>query len=142
MSSNSAPAHPPLRSHVRGMAVGFALGLIATGSSALADRDDALVLNAILLAWIGSVYIGFAIADGRRSSIGVQIVSALVFLEVGYYGYQLDSRLLLGIGFIAHAAWDWLHHNDHGPTRVRNWYPPFCAVADVVIGVPLLAEWV
>jgi hypothetical protein len=83
MASDSASTHAPLRSHLRGMTVGF-----------------------------------------------------------GYYGYQLDSRLLLGIGFIAHGAWDWLHHNDHGFTRVRNWYPPFCAVADVVIGVPLLAEWV
>jgi hypothetical protein len=76
------------------MAVGFALGLVATATSVLADRDDALVFNAILLAWIGSVYLGFAIADGRRTSIGVQIVSALVFLELGYYGYQLDSRVM------------------------------------------------
>jgi hypothetical protein len=25
---------------------------------------------------------------------------------------------------------------------VRSWYPPFCVVADVVIGLPLLAGWV
>jgi hypothetical protein len=36
----------------------------------------------------------------------------------------------------------WVHHNDHGPTHVRTWYPPFCVVADVVIGLPLLAGWV
>jgi hypothetical protein len=124
------------------MAVGFALGLVAVATAALADRDDALVFSAILLAWIGSVYLGFAIADGRRSAIAVQAASALVFLEIGYWGYQLDSRLVLGLGFIAHGAWDWLHHNNRGPTRVRTWYPPFCVVADIVIGVPLLAEWV
>jgi uncharacterized protein DUF6010 len=124
------------------MVAGLALGLVAVATAALAARDDALVFNAILLAWIGSVYLGFAIAEGRRSSIAVQAVAALVFLEIGYYGYQLDSRLLLGIGFIAHGAWDWLHHENRGPTRVRTWYPPLCVVADVVIGVPLLAEWV
>jgi hypothetical protein len=124
------------------MAAGFALGLVAVAYSALAARDDALVFNAILLAWIGSVYLGFAVAEGRRTSIVVQAISALLFLEIAYYGYQLDSRLLLGIGFIAHGAWDWLHHDNRGPTRVRSWYPPLCVVADVVIGVPLLADWI
>jgi hypothetical protein len=27
-------------------------------------------------------------------------------------------------------------------TSARSWYPPFCVVADVVIGLPLLAGWV
>jgi hypothetical protein len=49
--------------------------------------------------------------------------------------------VLLGLGFIAHGAWDWVHHDGHGPTRVRTWYPPFCVVVDVVTGVPLLAGW-
>jgi hypothetical protein len=124
------------------MAAGFALGLVAVAYSALAERNDALVFNAILLAWIGSVYLGFAVAEGRRTSIGVQAISALLFLEIAYYGYQLDSRLLLGIGFIAHGAWDLLHHDNRGPTRVRSWYPPLCVVADIVIGIPLLAEWI
>ena len=44
------------------------------------------------------------------------------------------SPLLLGIGFLAHGGWDWVHHDDHGPTHVRTWYPPFCVVVDVVIG--------
>ena len=34
------------------------------------------------------------------------------------------------------------NYNDQGPTHVRTWYPPFCVVADVVIGLPLLAGWV
>jgi hypothetical protein len=46
------------------MAAGFALGLVAVAYSAIAEKDDALVFNAILLAWIGAVYLGFAIAEG------------------------------------------------------------------------------
>ena len=117
------------------------MALVSIGFSGLLDRDDALVYNAILLGGIGSVYVGFAIADGRRSAIAVQMVSALAFLGVAYYGYAWDSRVLLGIGFLAHGAWDWLHHDGHGPTEVRTWYPPFCAVADVVLAVPLFADW-
>lgn len=61
---------------------------------------------------------------------------------MGYLGAYHHSALLLGLGYLAHGGWDWLHHNNHGPTRVRRWYLPFCVVIDVVIGVPLLAGWV
>jgi uncharacterized protein DUF6010 len=137
-----ATANPPLRSHAAGMAIGLAGGLVSTGFSALWDERDALAYNAMLLTGISWVYLGFAIADGRRSSIGVQIASALVCLNLAFFGYRWDSRLVVGLGFIAHGVWDWLHHNHRGPTEVRTYYPPFCAVADIVIGIPLLARWV
>jgi hypothetical protein len=86
--------------------------------------------------------IGLAGADGRHAWIGVQIVSGLVCLNLAFFGYRWDSRLVVGLGFIAHGVWDWLHHNHRGPTEVRTYYPPFCAVADIVIGIPLLAQWV
>ena len=48
-----------------------------------------------------------------------------------------STVLQLGIGFLMQGAWDWVHHDDHGPTHVRMWWPPFCVAADVVIGLPL-----
>jgi hypothetical protein len=36
---------------------------------------------------------------------------------------------------------DWVHHDGHGPTHVRTWYPPFCVVVDVLTGVPVPAGW-
>jgi hypothetical protein len=141
MSAAPAPRRSGLRRHARGMAVGLALGLIANAFAAPLSHQDALVYLAIVLAAIGWVYFGFAIADGRPSAIAVQAVSALVFLNLAFLGVQHDSELLLGLGFVAHAAWDWLHHDGHGPTHVRTWYPPFCVVADLVIAVPLLAGW-
>jgi hypothetical protein len=60
-----------------------------------------------------------------------------VFLTLASLGIQHDSALLLGIGFVGHAGWDALHNEHHGPTEVRTWYPPFCAVADLVIGLPV-----
>ena len=72
----------------------------------------------------------------------MQVASAGVFLVVGFLGAYHQSALLLGVGYLAHGGWDWLHHDDHGPTHVRTWCPPFCVVVDVVIGVPLVAGWV
>jgi hypothetical protein len=131
-----------LRRHARGMSVGLVLGLASNAFAAPLSAADARVYLAILLAAVAWIYLGFAIADGRRSAIVVQAICAAVFLNVAFLGVQLDSARLLGLGFVAHAGWDWLHHDGHGPTRVRSWYPPFCVVADLVIAVPVLAGWV
>ena len=127
--------------HRRGMAVGLALGLASNAFTAVIGAPPAHAYLGALLSGIGCVYLGFAIADGRPSAIAVQIASAVVFLTIGFLGAYHGSEVLLGAGFLGHGAWDWLHHEGHGPTRVRAWYPPFCVVADVVIGIPLLAGW-
>jgi hypothetical protein len=63
-------------------------------------------------------------------------------MAVGLVSGLAAIVLLLGAGSLAHGGWDWVHHDGRGPTHVRSWYPPFCVVADVAIGLPLLAGWV
>jgi hypothetical protein len=141
---SAAAAETPRRPglYARGMAVGLAGGLVAIAFAAVLPDAVAYIYVGAQLAGIGWVYFGFGVADGRPSAIAVQALSAAAFMTVGYLGAYHHSTLLLGLGYLAHGAWDWLHHDDHGPTHVRRWYPPFCVVADVVIGVPLLAGWV
>jgi hypothetical protein len=124
--------------HGRGMVVGLVLALAAWPLWLLMDDEQHRLLAGLLLAGIGTAYVGFAIADGRTSAIVVQSVGAVVFILVAYAGVQTESDLVLGLGFLGHGAWDWLHHSDGGPTHVRTWYPPFCAVADVTLALPLL----
>jgi hypothetical protein len=138
MSGATAHSGPLLRTHAREMLVGLVLGLAGVAFAAVPGDDTGRIYLGCLLAGIGFVYLGFAIADGRRSAIAVQIASVLVFLNVAYIGVQQESSLLLGLGFLGHAVWDAIHHEGHGPTEVRTWYPPFCAVADLVIGLPVL----
>jgi hypothetical protein len=91
-----------------------------------------------LLAGIGFVYVGFAISEGRKAAILVQAISALAFLWIAQIGIREESNLVLGLGYIAHGVWDALHHEGHGWTRVRTYYPPFCAMADFAIGGAIL----
>ena len=133
----AARAHPPLRTHAREMAIGLVLGLVGVGFATVLSDEQGRIFLGGLLAGIAFVYLGFAVADGRRSAIVVQVISVLVFLNIANLGVEHDSALLLGLGFLGHAAWDALHHEHHGPTEVRTWYPPFCAVADLVIGLPV-----
>lgn len=122
------------------MVVGLVGGLVAIATALLLpNADDARLSLGTLLAGIGFVYLGFAVSDGRKSAIVVQAISALVFLWVAQIGIREGSNLLLALGFVAHGIWDALHHEHHGWTRVRTYYPPFCAVADFVIGGAILA---
>jgi hypothetical protein len=124
------------------MAVGLVSGLAAIAFAALLPDAVAYIYLGAQLAGIGWVYFGFGVAVGRPAASAGLVASASVFLTVGLLGAYHQSTLLLGVGFIAHGGWDWVHHDGHGPTHVRGWYPPFCVVADVVIGLPLLAGWV
>ena len=142
MTVAAARTPQPVDLHPRGMVVGFVAGLAALALAGLLPDAVAHIYLGAQLAAIGWVYFGFGVADGRPTAIAVQIASASAFLVVGFLGAYHQSTLVLGIGFLAHGAWDWVHHDDHGPTHVRTWYPPFCVVTDVVIGLPLLAGWV
>ena len=142
MSTTTAPhATPSLATHARGMTAGLVIGAVALVPAIFMTASQARLVMAIALAAIGWIYLGFAIADGRPSAIAVQAASSSVFLWTAYAAVQLESTALVGVGFLAHAAWDAVHHEGHGPTRVRTWYPPFCVMADLVIALPLLAGW-
>ena len=139
-SQLEAVEHRPLRTYAPELAVGLVSGLVAILTALLApNAEDARLALGTLLAGIGFVYLGFAVADGRVSAIVIQAASALVFLWVAQIGIREESNLLLGLGFIAHGVWDALHHEHHGWTRVRTYYPPFCAMADFVIAAGILA---
>lgn len=117
---------------------GAVLGL-ATDAMALAlPRQQARRLSGATLAAAGGVYLGFAVADGRRSALLVQTGEVLGFTALAALAVQRDSPGLLGAGWLAHTTWDALHYRSRGSTRVRTWYPPFCIGYDVALAAPLL----
>jgi hypothetical protein len=70
-------ARPGLRGHARAMAVGLGLGLLSNAFAAPWPDADARACSAVLLAAIGAIYLGFAVADGRPSAMVVQAISAV-----------------------------------------------------------------
>ena len=117
---------------------GAVLGLATDAALLALPRQQARRLSGATLAATGGVYLGFAVADGRRSALLVQTGELLGFTALAAVGLQRDSPGLLGAGLLAHVIWDALHYGDRGPTRVRSWYPPLCVGYDVALAVPLL----
>lgn len=117
---------------------GAVLGLATDAVAFTLPRHQARPLCGAGLAAAGGVYLGFAVADGRRSALLVQTGELLGFTALAALAVQRDSPGLLGVGWLAHVTWDALHYRGRGPTRVRSWYPPLCIGYDVALAVPLL----
>lgn len=120
------------------MLAGAFLGLVSDAVLLALPRQQARLLSSAGLAATGGVYLGFAVADGRRSALLVQTGELLGFTALAALAVQRDSPGLLGAGWLAHTTWDALHYGGRGPTRVRSWFPAFCVGYDAALAAPLL----
>ena len=79
---------------------------------------------------LASVYIGFAVADGRPKIIAAETVVAGIFVLAAAVAVE-GSPWLLVIGLVGHGVKDgWQHRTNF--VRGTRWWPPFCLVVDWV----------
>ncbi|WP_326961746.1 hypothetical protein [Arthrobacter sp. MP_M4] len=82
------------------------------------------------LAVIASVYIGFAVADGRTKVLVVETGVAAVFI-VGAASAVTGPAWILFAWLATHGLKDlWQHRTKF--VRNTRWWPPFCATVDFV----------
>jgi hypothetical protein len=123
-------------------ATGIALGLFALVPHSFLSPEMSLAFAAILLGIVAGVYFGFAVMKGSNFQQQVE------FNVTGLFG----AAALLGIGvspwfipaaYLAHAVWDAAHHNRAklGLVPIPQWYIPWCAVIDGIIGIGLIVLW-
>jgi hypothetical protein len=117
------------------LAVGLALGVaLAVAPFGIWWLPPATVY-ATSIAFIAAVYLGFAVADGRRKVIVVEGVVAGAFVLVAALG-AAGSPWLLVAGLVGHGCKDlWQHRT--GFVRGTRWWPPFCVAVDWVAGAIL-----
>lgn len=116
---------------------------VALGLSALSiivhviiPRDISHDLFAVVLGALGGVYLGGALRGGNRVDIAVTAIGALLCVVLAVIGLR-GPAWITGAGLLLHAVWDWIHHAMRRGT-VGRWWPPFCAIYDVVVGGYLL----
>lgn len=91
---------------------------------------DAATVYALSVALIASIYIGFAVADGRPTVIAVETSVAGGFVVLAAAGVTGSERLLV-LGFAGHGLKDLWQHRSHYVANTR-WWPPFCMTIDFV----------
>jgi len=85
---------------------------------------------ALGLALIAAIYIGFAVADGRRHVLAVETLVASAFVVVAAAA-ATGSGWLVVAGLAAHGIKDAWQHRTRFVAGTR-WWPPFCATVDWV----------
>ena len=103
----------------------------------LGERTSHL-FGAFALVFIAAIYIGFAVADGRRMIIAIEGTVASIFF-ICALASLLTTHWLIPIAYLLHAGWDYAHHCVD--TAMPRWYIPFCAVVDIVIAAGLIIIW-
>ena len=97
---------------------------------------DAATVYALGLALIASIYIGFAVADGRAAVIAVESSVAGIFVVVAAAAVTATPWLLV-VGLTGHGLKDLWQHRRKFVANTR-WWPPFCLVVDWVAAAILV----
>jgi hypothetical protein len=87
---------------------------------------------------IASVYIGFAVADGRRTVLAAETGVAAMFVTIAAAAVT-GTPWLLVVGLAGHGLKDlWQHHRQF--VANTRWWPPFCLVVDWAVAAIISVE--
>jgi hypothetical protein len=117
---------------------GLAIGAVQAASPLILQWIEPATLHAIYISLIASVYIGFAVADGRTKVMVVEGAVASVFVLVAAVAVTATPWLLV-LGYAGHGLKDYWQHRRHYVANTR-WWPPFCAAVDWLVALVLIAE--
>jgi hypothetical protein len=87
---------------------------------------------------IAAVYIGFAVADGRRIVLAVETGVASMFIIIAAAAITGTAWLLV-VGLAGHGLKDLWQHRRQFVANTR-WWPPFCLVVDWVVAAIIAVE--
>ena len=99
---------------------------------------DPSTVHALAISLIASVYIGFAVADGRPRVIAIETGVAAVFVIVASIAVTASPWLLVA-GYAGHGFKDLWQHRTH-LVRGTRWWPPFCVTIDLLVASIIAIE--
>jgi len=109
---------------------GVVTGVLQAASPLAFFWLDPATVYALGLAMIAAIYIGFAVADGRRHVLVVETAVASAFVVVAAAAVTGTAWLIVA-GLVGHGVKDMWQHRT-GFVAGTRWWPPFCAAVDFV----------
>ena len=91
---------------------------------------EPVVVWSLSLVLIAAIYIGLAVADGRRHVVVAEVIVASAFVILAAAAIRSAAWLVV-IGLVAHGLKDTWQERTHFVANTR-WWPPFCLVVDFV----------
>ncbi|MGE3844908.1 MAG: hypothetical protein AB7I50_25365 [Vicinamibacterales bacterium] len=117
---------------------GLVFGLVTVAAPLAFWWLDQATFHALSICGIATVYVGFALADGRPRVFVVETAVAVGFILIATVGVVGPASLLV-VGYAAHGLKDlWQERNQY--VANTRWWPPFCVTIDWTVAVILLVE--
>ena len=136
-AATTAPASQPAADRAA-MLWGIVVGLLQAATPLVFWWLDSATVYALGLAVIASVYVGFAVADGRPKVIAVESSVTFAFVVVAAAAVT-GSPWLLVAGLAGHGLKDLWQHRSRFVANTR-WWPPFCMIVDWVVASIIVGE--
>lgn len=135
LSTNAPMPHATSSAGVPVLA-GLAFGVIQLALPMALPWATATGVQALLLAAIAAVYVGFAVADARPHVIAVEAAIAVGFVLLATSSLVGPTWLLVA-GYVGHGLKDlWQERRQF--VANTGWWPPFCAAVDWVVAAGLI----
>jgi hypothetical protein len=136
MSPSTDRANHPATAHLMSgpdrLAVrwGVVGGVVTAGTPLAFWWLPPATVYAVGLVFIAAVYVGFAVADGRRHVMAIETTVTTGFVLLAAVAVTGTPWLLVA-GLIGHGIKDlWQHRT--GFVANTRWWPPFCVTVDWV----------
>ena len=124
------------------LSTSIAVGVATLAPHAFFTPEASRAFAAIVIALIAGIYFGFGVVNGSPRQQFIEFTVAGLFATAGLVGFLLWP-ILLPAAYLAHALWDFAHHNRARLSLVAipAWYVPWCVIIDVIVGAGLLWMW-
>ena len=120
-------------STIEGLSWGVALFAVTIIIVQFLDYHQSIEFFSLIMAVIGSIYVGFALKEHNLRNRVIEIVSAMLFIVAALAGLWVSPWFIVA-ALILHGFWDLLHHNKSKLTKIPEWYIPLCCVYDWAAG--------
>jgi hypothetical protein len=127
---HQATLHPTSRTDRAAVGWGVVVGVAQAATPLAFWWLPAATVYAVGLVVIAAVYVGLAVADGRRHVLAVETAVTGGFVILAAVAVTGTPWLIVA-GLVAHGLKDlWQHRT--GFVANTRWWPPFCATVDAV----------
>lgn len=113
---------------------GIVLALLTISFLLMLPERNILDMLVILLTAIASIYLGFALSEGRKKEIIIEISAMFVFIAIAILGLWISPYFLIA-GYLMHGLWDIVHNPGMIRTEVVEWYKVLCMSYDLVMAI-------
>lgn len=122
--------------------IGFIVAIIVIVRFRKSRLEKNRLAYSMLLISFPFYYFGFAIYGNNYATIPLEFLGGLIFFVIALLSLKLDDYhqfSLLAFGYILHGVYDITHDMLFINAGMPSWWPEFCGVIDIVIGLYLVS---